>query len=63
MKKCLLLVTSIYLKFNDRIWYGVDMVSTMVGDFFGVTAPRYEMYIDDSIEYQSRVFVFLWVVG
>ncbi|KAJ2991929.1 hypothetical protein HDV02_003390 [Globomyces sp. JEL0801] len=29
------------------VWLGIDAVSAAVADFFGVTAPRYEMYMED----------------
>jgi hypothetical protein len=37
------------------IWYGIESLSEGLASFFGITTPRYEMYIDDSIEYLSNV--------
>jgi hypothetical protein len=32
----------------------IDYCAEGVADFFGVTSPRYEMYIEDSIKYQQE---------
>lgn len=40
---------------GGKLWAGIESVSVGVSDFLGVTSPRYEMYIDDSIEYQKNV--------
>lgn len=39
-----------------KIWYGIDKLAEGVASFFGITDSRYEMYIDDSIEYLANVF-------
>lgn len=37
-----------------RAWNSIESLSEFVTDFLGITAPRYEMFIDDSIEYLAQ---------
>jgi hypothetical protein len=39
---------------TNSIWSKVEGVSEWVTDILGITAPRYEMYIDDSIEFLAN---------
>ena len=35
-------------------WTTIQNVSEWVTDFIGITSPRYEMYIDDSLEFLNN---------
>jgi hypothetical protein len=35
----------------QNAWWGLQSLSEWVTEFVGITAPRYEMYMDDSIEF------------
>lgn len=34
---------------------GIEYVAEIVGDVFGVTSPRYELFIEDSLRYNEEV--------
>ena len=34
---------------------GIEYVAEVVGDVCGVTRPRYELFIQDSLDYQAQV--------
>jgi hypothetical protein len=35
----------------QNAWWGIQSLSEWVTEFVGITSPRYEMYMDDSIEF------------
>ncbi len=38
-----------------KVWKSVESCADFVADIFGVTAPKYELYLDDAEEYQKQV--------
>ncbi|KAJ3302264.1 hypothetical protein HDV03_005203 [Kappamyces sp. JEL0829] len=42
-------------KAASTVWSGIESLSLGVSDFFGITAPRYELWIEDSIKYQAEL--------
>jgi hypothetical protein len=42
---------STFITVTKTIWSSIESVSEWFTDAVGITAPRYEMYIDDSIEF------------
>jgi hypothetical protein len=37
------------------VWRGIQKGADAVADFLGVTAPKYELYLDDARKYQTEV--------
>ncbi len=40
-----------------KVWKSVESCADFVADLFGVTAPKYELYLDDAEEYQKQVCI------
>jgi len=39
----------------SAVWSGIESVSEFVADLLGVTAPMYEIYLEDALEYQKSL--------
>ena len=39
----------------STLWSGIQSLADLVADLVGVTAPLYEIYLDDALEYKSSM--------
>ena len=46
------------VKALNSVWSGIKKGADAVADFLGVTAPKYELYLDDARQYQEEVCLF-----
>ena len=40
---------------GKKVFYGIEKAGEFFADAFGVTTPRYHMYLDDAMEYEQLV--------